>query len=282
MILLGILSTVAALAWLWQWLVRHETDVRHRWAELATHPRVIVLRTRFAPLIAFLQARLSPAGSLGLDVTIGAIILIGASWIFGKIAEDVVTGDPLTAVDREIAVWLHLHATPTLTEALKFISLLASWPVVMGICLFLALYFVRERSRYHLLALMLTIPIGMLMNGMLKYAFHRSRPAWDDPILMIGSFSFPSGHAMAATLLYGFLAAFVVRKVQAWRWRVLAVLAAVLLIVLIGFSRLYLGVHYLSDVLAGMAAGSAWLALCLIAVGALRRHRAQRQGAGST
>jgi len=274
MILLGILSTVVALAWLWRWLVRHEADVRHRWAELATHRRVTALRTRFAPRIAFLQARLSPAGFLGLDVTLGAIILICASWIFGKIAEDVVTGDPLTAVDREIAVWLHLHATPTLTEALKFISLLASLPVVTGICLIMALYFVRERSRYRLLALMLTIPIGMLMNGMLKYAFHRSRPVWDDPIVVIQSFSFPSGHAMAATLLYGFLAASVVRKVQSWRWRVLAVLAAGLLIVLIGFSRLYLGVHYLSDVLAGMAAGAAWLALCLIAVGTLRRHRA--------
>ena len=79
---------------------------------------------------------------------------------------------------------------------------------------------------------------------------------------------------MAATLLYGFLAAFGVRKAQAWRWRVLVVLSAGLLVVLIGFSRLYLGVHYLSDVLAGMAAGSAWLALCWIAVGTLRRHRA--------
>jgi hypothetical protein len=129
---------------------------------------------------------------------------------------------------------------------------------------------------------MLTVPIGMLMNAMLKYAFHRSRPAWDDPILLIGSFSFPSGHAMTATLLYGFLAAFVVRKVQAWRWQVLAVLAGGLLIGLISLSRLYLGVHYWTDVLAGMAAGVAWLALCLTAVGALRRHRVQRRGAGTT
>ena len=240
----------------------------------AANPRITAFRTRFAPQIAFLQARLSPEGFLGLDLTIGATILIGASWIFGGIAEDVVTGGPLTVVDREIAVWLHLHATPTLTEAMKFISLLASWPVVLGICLFMALYFVWKRSSYRLLALMLTIPGGMLLNVMLKYAFHRSRPAWDDPILMIASFSFPSGHAMTATLFFGLLAAFGVRKVPAWRWRVLAVLAAGLLIVLVGFSRLYLGVHYLSDVLAGMAEGSAWLALCLTAVGALRRHRA--------
>lgn len=273
MIFLGILLMIAALAWLWRWSVRHEADVRHRWAGLAAHPWVTALRNRFAPQIAFLQARLSPAEFLGLDLTIGAIILIGAVWIFGGIAEDVVTGDLLTVVDREIAVWLHLHATPTLTDAMKFLSLLASWPVVMGICLFMAIYFVRKRSHYRLLALALTIPVGMLLSVMLKFTFHRSRPTWDDPILMIESFGFPSGHAMAATLLYGFLAAFGARKVQAWRWRVLAVLAAGLLIVLIGFSRLYLGVHYLSDVLAGMAAGSAWLALCLTVVGTLRRHR---------
>jgi undecaprenyl-diphosphatase len=173
----------------------------------------------------------------------------------------------------EIAMWLHLHATPALTDAMMVISLLASWPVVMGIFLLLASYFVWKRSHYRLLAMTLTVPVGMLLTVMLKFAFHRSRPTWDDPILMIESFGFPSGHAMAATLLYGFLAAIGVRQVQAWRWRVLAVLAACMLVVLIGFSRLYLGVHYLSDVLAGMAAGSAWLALCLTVVGSLRRHR---------
>ena len=280
MILLGILLMIAAIAWLWRWLAVHEADVRRRREGLAAHPRVISFRTRFAPQIAFLQARLSPAEFLGLDLTIGAIILIVAGWIFGKIAEDVVTGDPLTVVDREIAVWLHLHATPTLTEAMKFTSLLASWPVVTGICLLMVIYFVRMRSHYRLLALLATIPVGMLLNGMLKFAFHRSRPAWDDPILTIGSFSFPSSHAMTATLLYGFLAAFGVRKAQAWRWRVATVLGAGVLVLLIGFSRLYLGVHYLSDVLAGMAAGAAWLVICLIAVGNFRRHRdiSKRQG----
>lgn len=274
MILLGILLTTAVLAWLWWWLVRHEAEVRQCWEGLSANPRVASIRTRFAPQIAFLRARLSPAEFIGLDLTIGAVLLIGASFIFGGIAEDVVTGDPLTIVDREIAVWLHMHATPTLTAAMKFISLFASWHVITGICLFMALYFAWKRSRYRLVALMLAIPVGMLMNGMLKYAFHRPRPSWDVPILIIESFGFPSGHAMSATLIYGFLAAFGVRSVQSWRWRVLVVLSAVLLVVLIGFSRLYLGVHYLSDVLAGMAAGSAWLALCWIAVGTLRRHRA--------
>jgi membrane-associated phospholipid phosphatase len=279
MIPFGILAMLAAMAWLWRWLVRHEAGVRLRWARFSAHPRVTALRNRFAPQIAFLRARLSPAGFLGLDLTIGAVILIGGVWIFGGIAEDVATGDPLTVLDREIAAWLHLHATPALTDAMIFVSLLASWPVATGICIFMAAYFIWKRSYYRLLALVLTIPAGMLLTVILKYAFHRSRPAWDDPILLIGSFGFPSGHAMAATLLYGFLAAFIARKVRAWRWRVLVVLAAGMLIVLVGFSRLYLGVHYLTDVLAGMAAGSAWLALCLTAVGTLRHRRGiLRQG----
>src|SRR5659263_654027 len=132
MILLGILLMIAALAWLWRWLVRHEADVRNRWAGLAAHPRVIALRPRFAPQIAFLRARLSPAEFVGLDLTISASSLFVASWIFGWIAEDVVTGDPLTVVDREIAVGLHHHATPTLTEAMKLSLIHISEPTRLG------------------------------------------------------------------------------------------------------------------------------------------------------
>ena len=78
---------------------------------------------------------------------------------------------------------------------------------------------------------------------------------------------------MAATVLYGVLATFAVRVIEAWRWRVLAVLVAGLMILLVGFSRIYLGAHYLSDVLAALAEGLAWLALCITAVETIRRHQ---------
>jgi undecaprenyl-diphosphatase len=273
MILSGILLLIAAFGWFWWCLVRREAALRQQWARLSTHPRIIAFCTRFAFQIDFLQVRLSPAGFLGLDLAVGAVVVIGAGWIFGGIAGGVVTGGPLTAVDVEVAVWLHLHASPILTVGMKSVSLLASWPVVIGISSFMALCFAWRRFRYRLLALILIVPGGMLLNAMLKHAFHRPRPNWDNPILMLAGFSFPSGHAMTATLFFGLMAAFAARTGAAWRRRVLAVLASSLLIVLVCFSRLYLGVHYLSDVLAGVAEGFAWLALCLTAVGAFRRHR---------
>ena len=83
---------------------------------------------------------------------------------------------------------------------------------------------------------------------------------------------------MGAVLFYGFIAAIVVTHAQRWRWRLLAPPLALLLIVSIGFSRVYLGAHYLSDVAAAAAAGLAWLALCLTAVEIVRRPLAGRFG----
>ncbi len=77
---------------------------------------------RFAPQIAFVRARLSPQSYLGLQLTMGALILIGASWIFGGVAEDVVHGDPLTLVDLQLAQRFHTHSTPYLTEIMLAIT----------------------------------------------------------------------------------------------------------------------------------------------------------------
>jgi len=84
---------------------------------------------------------------------------------------------------------------------------------------------------------------------------------------------FPSGHTMMATIIYGFLAIWLILRIGSWPWRFLIAAVAILLVFLVALSRMYLGAHYLSDVLAAMAAGTAWVALCLTAVETLRRHR---------
>ena len=266
----GILLLTIGVAWLWRWLARHEAEVRRRWQGVITHPWVVNARRRTAPLRAFIEARLSPQGYLGLRLTLGALVLVAASWVFGGIAKSVVARQPLTVVDAELAAWLHARVTSGLTTVMLGLSALGSPPVVSVFASLLALAFLWRRLWRWLLALILTVPGGMLLNVLLQSAFHRTRPQLSNPILTVTSYSFPSGHAMAATVFYGFLAALALSRFSAWRWRVLAVLVAGFVILLVAFSRLYLGVHYLSDVLAAMAEGVAWLALCLAAVEAFR------------
>lgn len=271
-----VLALVIVLAWLWGWIVRHETEILERWQTLLIHPRVVRLRERFAPQVAFLQRRLSPQGYLGLHLTAGALVLIAACWLFGGISEDILTGDPLTIVDRDVATFLHERTTPWLTEAMLAISFLGSPAFLTIASAVVAIWLAWRRAWYRLITLMLVMPGGALLNLLLKYAFHRQRPFFENPLVTLSGYSFPSGHTMGSTLFYGLLAWFVALALRRWRWRVLVILGAFPVVILIGFSRIYLGAHYLSDVLGAMAAGVAWLALCITGVSTLRRYRQQQ------
>jgi undecaprenyl-diphosphatase len=118
----GIFLFALLLLWLYRFAVRYEKAIRLSFEQFVQQPRAVRFRRRFAPQIAFLGARLSPSGSLGLNLTVGALVVIGASWLFGGIAEDVLTGDPLTVVDVQVANWLHARATPIVSNIMLAIS----------------------------------------------------------------------------------------------------------------------------------------------------------------
>ena len=139
-------------------------------------------------------------------------------------------------------------------------------------------YLWRKRYRTQVLILTLAVFGGMLLNATLKQIFMRSRPQFENPILNLTSYSFPSGHTMMATVFYGSLCFMFVTRFRDWRARGLAVVVSGCLILLVGFSRIYLGVHYLSDVMAAIAEGLAWLAFCVISVEDLGRRRKRKRG----
>jgi undecaprenyl-diphosphatase len=103
----------------------------------------------------------------------------------------------------------------------------------------------------------------MLLNVGLKHLFQRPRPILDEPLVELVTYSFPSGHAVASTVFYGAACALVCTHVRSPALRVLAVGAAIAMVLLVTFSRVYLGAHYLSDVVAGVAVGLASLLLFL-------------------
>jgi len=231
----------------------------------------MTMRSGFKRLNTFLRARLSSEGLLGLHLTIGSVALIGSAWLFGGVAEDLITNDPLTFVDVIISEWFRMNATPSSRVKMTLVSAFASTAAVLGLSVVVSAFLLWKRRWYGLLALALVVPGGQVLNWLLKMAFARGRPAWGDDDLI--GYSFPSGHTMAATLFYGLLGMFFVLGVRSWRWRAIAVALVFMIVCAVGFSRIYLGAHYFSDVVTAVAAGTAWLAICLTAVETLRRHR---------
>ncbi len=225
----------------------------------------------------FLNARMSREGVLGLHFTIGIVVISLATWIFADLAEDIANGEPLTIADARFSNWLHLHATPGLTKVMLAVTHLHSTTGITIMSIFVGIYLWRSESRYWILKLAVAIYGGMLLNLWLKEVFQRSRPHFDDPLLSLTTYSFPSGHTMAATVFYGALCVFLFSKTRAWSLRIPLVLATVFLISLVGFTRIYLGVHYLTDVIGAIVEGIAWLTICFTAFEMIRqRPRKQR------
>ena len=202
----------------------------------------------------------------GLRLAGAAIAFLAASWLFGGVAEDVVSGDPLTIVDVYVADWLHGRATPAVTAVMLAVTHAHGVIAIGTHALLAAAYLAWERDWYWLLCVGVAVPGGMILNALAKLAFRRARPSFEHPLLDLATYSFPSGHVAGATLLYGVLAAMLVRKCHAWRARALIVSLALALVALVAASRMYLGVHYLSDTIAAFAQALAWLTLCLAAI----------------
>jgi len=202
----------------------------------------------------------------GLHLAAGIIVFVAMTLTLGEISEGIINREPLTVADARLSVWLHVHTSPLLTSAMRVITFFGS---TLGVILFataFGFYFVWRRRFDWLAALASAVLGGMLLNKILKFAFHRPRPFFTDPLLTLTSFSFPSGHTMNATVLYGVIAAYLFTTTRAWTRRALVIFSASLLVLLVAFSRMYLGAHYLSDVLGAMAEGLAWLTVCLTVV----------------
>ena len=213
-----------------------------------------------------MQQPAPPATRLGQHLALGASMLLAAAWMFGAIAEDVVTGDRITLVDARITQWLHEHASAGLTRWMLLATDLHSTIAVSCYSAVVAICFVHARQWRRLVTLAVCMAGGLALNVAMKLAFHRARPVFDQPLLTLSSYSFPSGHVVGSTIMYGLAVAWVFTRTRRLAWRALAIGTAALAIALVAFTRLYLGVHYLTDVGAAFLEGVAWLALCGVAL----------------
>jgi undecaprenyl-diphosphatase len=170
------------------------------------------------------------------------------------LAAQVLLHGPMLELDRDVSFWFAAHRHAGLTRAMLLVSALHQTPKVLAATAALALWFGLRRD-WRPVGALLVVPTGMLLNVALKESFRRARPNQDDPLVQIATFSFPSGHAVASTVFYGMACALVFAHVRSRALRAVAAAVAVAMVLLVTFSRVYLGAHYPSDVIAGIAVG---------------------------
>ena len=191
-------------------------------------------------------------------LVVGLLLAGAALAFFAWLADEVIHGRTQQFDDR-IRVLVHVHANPALTAVMRGISLIGEpwFLIVLGIPA--VVWFVRKGWRRTVYLFAITVAGAEVLDQLLKLVFHRPRPATFFSLTEPMGYSFPSGHALVACAFFGGLAVFAAARTGSRARRCLYYMVSTLLIAAIGFSRIYLGVHYPSDVLGGYAAAVVWL-----------------------
>lgn len=213
-----------------------------------------------------------------LWLLLAVLVPVLAIWAFIELADEVVEGET-DRVDRRVLLVLRNPADLSdpigprwLEEAARDVSALGGVMVLTLLTVAVA-GFLLLRRRYRALVFLLVAVIGgTLVSSILKEAFDRPRPDIVPHLAHVSTASFPSGHSMLSAVVYLTLGALLSRLIGDRRSRVYALIMAILTSVLVGVSRVYVGVHYPSDVLAGWTAGLAWAVLCWLAAYRLQQR----------
>lgn len=209
---------------------------------------------------SFIKDRFRVGKWYGMRLTVGVACFALSILSFVAIVDSLYAKGTLFHLDFKTNAYMTKVATPGLTAFLGAITDLGSIYLVLMLAVIVGVILFIRKNWWRLLALFLAVGIGQAVLNILKVAFQKPRPKTE---MFVFSYSFPSGHVFSATVLYGFCLyltfRFITNAVVKW---IVSVLLG-LLILLIGFSRIYLGVHWLSDTLAGYVTGFAWLLFCI-------------------
>ncbi|MHB1086795.1 MAG: LssY C-terminal domain-containing protein [Minisyncoccota bacterium] len=228
---------------------------------IAENPDVLRFKEQHPRLVGFVQDRLDPRRFSGRTLTLLSLAMLYAFALLAGLVEDVIRSDSIVALDARVANLALAFRDLELLSFFTWVTFLGKWEMILaGLALFVFLLWLWRRGRF-VFPLALAVAGAEVFTTLGKIIIHRPRP--EIAYYIERGFSFPSGHATIAVAFYGFCAYMLVRSAHRWPRKVAYGIGVLFLIVLIGVSRVYLGVHYVSDVLAGYAVGLLWL---LIAV----------------
>ncbi|GEP43621.1 phosphatase PAP2 family protein [Brevifollis gellanilyticus] len=227
-----------------------------------------------------LRERLASRGLLEAAVLLSLLALVSSAWIFVEIADEVREGE-LQHYDELVLRSLRSPDDPTQPRGPAWLLPVARDVTALGGSTLITLItlgtvgFLTLRRKWHTSLLVLTsIAGGGLVNAALKTVFSRNRPSVVPHLVDVTSLSFPSGHSMLSAITYLTLGALLARTTADRRIKVYLLGLAATLVLLIGLTRLYLGVHFPTDVLAGWCAGIVWALFCALIARWLQRRGA--------
>lgn len=230
--------------------------------------------------------RVQPAGRSPDNTLfyIGCAVAAALLTIFGILADQVVDGDT-AAFDHAVVMLFRDPATPGIpvgpswfNEGVRDITALGSFPVLGVLVIGVVLHLLLTGSRRTGLLIAISVLGGTIISTVLKALFDRPRPDFTGAVEVFTS-SFPSGHATTSAVVYLTIGVLLAQRASTWPARALYLLGAIVLVGAVGLSRIYLGVHFPTDVLAGWALGAAWALICLAVAHALDRRGTLRDEA---
>lgn len=208
--------------------------------------------------VAKVKTSLSTRAAVPLGAAVVAVVVLC------EVAEDVLQGEA-TPFDHSVSLWLHHFDSPATDAVMRVFTFLGSTPAIIAVVTFVAVWAFRRTTRAVAGVLVAVMSVAEGLNILLKVLFQRPRPDLFSEIVAPRSYSFPSGHSMVAAAVYGMTAIVIARLRPGLR--PLLYVTAPFLVLFIGISRVFLGVHWPTDVLAGFAAGGLVLVAGKLALG---------------
>jgi len=264
LLLLAVLAGAVVLGA--RWVAGHQERFRAVVAAQLDRPTVAAVWARYRREITFLGRRFQPGGTFGLVFTASLAALVAAGWAVGAVVQDVIVGRGSARFDRPVMEWFARHREPWLTTVMWIVTALGSSAVLIPLVLGAGGWYWWRRGQPRSFVLLAAAYGGSeLLSETVRALTRRPRPPADLAAGHFAGFAFPSGHATHSVAVYGMLAVVLAAGTPRWPRKVAAWTGAVSIATAVGLTRLYLGAHWLTDVLGGWALGNLWLLLVVVA-----------------
>jgi membrane-associated phospholipid phosphatase len=256
LLVMAVLAVILILIWRSGWIPKKVSSICRN---MGRHWFILVNRIR---------ERFCSAGLFSWHLLTGATLIVFAFIIFTKLASELLEHE-LTHFDSVIGQWFFALRAGLLTAIMRGITALGSPVTIIGLMIIITVLGLHFRKRLEIMTYNIAVIGAFGLSELLKRTFHRPRP----PLPWLASatgFSFPSGHSLVSLTVYGFLAYLVYKNIKRPWLRNLLVVILLFLPIFIGISRIYLGVHFPSDVLAGWTMAAFWIGTCITGIELIR------------